>query len=103
MLIPALTLQGALLVVLFILQFVLPPYHISSFSKIMILACYGIGYNILLGYTGLMSLGHAMFFATGMYASGLAVLNLHVGPASALLIGTGVTFAAALLFGLFAL
>jgi len=33
----------------------------------MVLATYAIGYNVLLGYTGLLSLGHAMFFAAGLY------------------------------------
>ncbi|TFL16953.1 branched-chain amino acid ABC transporter permease [Jannaschia formosa] len=37
----------------------------------MVLAIYAIGYNLLFGYTGLLSLGHAMFFAAGMYGYGL--------------------------------
>jgi branched-chain amino acid transport system permease protein len=32
---------------------------------------FGIGYNILFGYTGLLSLGHALFFAAGLYGAGL--------------------------------
>jgi branched-chain amino acid transport system permease protein len=39
----------------------------------MVLAIYAMGYNVLFGYTGLLSLGHAMFFAAGMYGFGLAV------------------------------
>ena len=66
--------QGGILLLLFLLQFILPTYHHSSVSKIMVLASYAIGYNFLLGYTGLMSLGHAMFFASGMYAAGLGIL-----------------------------
>jgi branched-chain amino acid transport system permease protein len=31
------------------------------------------GYNIAFGYTGLLSLGHALFFASGLYATGLLV------------------------------
>ena len=58
--------QGGIMLLLFLLQFILPTYHHSSVSKIMVLASYAIGYNFLLGYTGLMSLGHAMFFASGM-------------------------------------
>ena len=30
------------------------------------------GYNIAFGYTGLLSLGHALFFAAGLYATGLS-------------------------------
>lgn len=39
----------------------------------MVLAIYAMGYNVLFGYTGLLSLGHAMFFAAGMYGFGLAI------------------------------
>lgn len=75
------------LLLLLALQFVLPPFHHGMVARIMVLATYASGYNILLGYTGLMSLGHAMFFATGMYATGLAVTSLNVGAVRALLIG----------------
>jgi len=68
--------QGGILLLLFLLQFILPTYHHSSVSKIMVLASYAIGYNFLLGYTGLMSLGHAMFFSSGMYAAGLGIYYL---------------------------
>jgi branched-chain amino acid transport system permease protein len=58
---------------LIVLYFVLPPYHSGNLSRIMVLAIYAMGYNVLFGYTGLLSLGHAMFFAAGMYGFGLAV------------------------------
>ena len=67
--------QGGILMLLFLLQFILPTYHHSSVSKIMLLASYAIGYNFLLGYTGLMSLGHAMFFSSGMYSMSLMTLS----------------------------
>lgn len=69
------------------LQFLVPPFHHSLLTRIMVLAVYAIGYNILLGYTGLMSLGHAMFFAAGMYGAGLPLYYLHVGVPGALLLG----------------
>ena len=72
--------MAGVLVFLFLLQFILPAYHHSTFSKIMVLASYAVGFNILLGYTGLMSLGHAMFFSTGMYVTGICVY--HFGSVS---------------------
>ena len=45
----------------------------------MVLATFAMGYNVLFGYTGLMSLGHAMFFAAGMYGAGLCVYYLQFG------------------------
>ncbi len=61
------------LLVLIALFFVLPAYHVGAFSRIMVLAIYAIGFNLLFGYTGLLSLGHAMFFAAGMYGFGLSI------------------------------
>jgi branched-chain amino acid transport system permease protein len=98
-----LTLHGGALVVLFLLQFVLPPYHHTNFTSIMVLAVYGIGYNILIGYTGLLSLGHAMFFAAGLYAAGLGVHYLGLGPVSAFVFGTAAAFFFAAAVGLVAL
>ena len=47
----------------------------------MVLATFAMGYNLAFGYTGLLSLGHALFFAAGLYATGLLVAQLGV-PAS---------------------
>ena len=41
----------------------------------MLLAVFAMGYNIAFGYTGLLSLGHALFFAAGLYAAGLPALH----------------------------
>lgn len=61
------------LAILFALFFVLPIYHVGALSRIMVLAIYAMGFNLLFGYTGLLSLGHAMFFAAGMYGFGLVI------------------------------
>jgi branched-chain amino acid transport system permease protein len=98
-----LALHGGALVVLFLLQFILPAYHHTNFTSIMVLATYGIGYNILIGYTGLLSLGHAMFFAAGLYAAGLGVHYLGLDPVSAFLFGAAVAMAFATAVGLIAL
>ena len=64
---------------MFAAQFVLGEYHHTNVARIMVLAAYAVGYNLLLGYTGLMSLGHAMFFAAGMYGAGLSIYYLEFG------------------------
>ncbi len=94
--------QVGILLLLFVLQFILPTYHHSSVSKIMVLASYAVAYNFLLGYTGLMSLGHAMFFASGMYAAGLGIYYLELSALGGLLFGAGFTLVISLIFGLFA-
>jgi len=87
-----------LLALLFGLHFVLPVYHNGNLARVMVLAAFAMGYNILFGYTGLLSLGHALFFASGMYGTGLAVQHLGWGAGPALVTGlaAGAVVAAAL-------
>jgi branched-chain amino acid transport system permease protein len=99
----ALLLHLAVLAALFALQFVLPDYHHRSFARILVLASYASGYNLLLGYTGLLSLGHAMLFAAGLYGAGLSVQLLGVNAASGFAIGILSGLALALAVGLVAL
>jgi branched-chain amino acid transport system permease protein len=93
----------AIIGLLFLLQFVLPAYHHTNLARIMVLATFAMGYNILFGYTGLMSLGHAMFFAAGMYGAGLCVYYLQFGAGAAFVLGIFAGVALAAVFGLFAL
>ena len=95
--------MAGVLVFLFLLQFILPAYHHSTFSKIMVLASYAVGFNILLGYTGLMSLGHAMFFSTGMYVTGICVYHFGFTGIPALGIGLVITVFVSMLIGAVAL
>jgi len=96
-------LHGGLLALLFVLQFVLPAYHHGNLARIMVLASYAIGYNILFGYTGLLSLGHALFFAAGMYGMGLSIQHLGASPATAMLAGIVVGALVSVVLGLLAL
>jgi len=98
-----LALHLGVLAALFAAQFLLPPYHHTNVARILVLATYALGYNLLLGYTGLMSLGHAMFFAAGLYAAGLAVHYFNIDPVSAFLVGSGGALAFATAVGLVAL
>lgn len=83
----SLLLHGGVLVFLFALQFVLPTYHHGNLARIMVLASYAMGYNLLFGYTGLLSLGHALFFAAGLYGMGLAMSQFGVNAGVGLVMG----------------
>ncbi len=76
-------LHGFVIAALIALEPVLSEYHHGNLARIMVLAVYATGYNILFGYTGLLSLGHAMFFAAGMYGCALMIrlAEWSVGPA----------------------
>jgi branched-chain amino acid transport system permease protein len=93
----------AVLAVLFTLNFVLPAYYHGLMARIMVLAVFAMGYNVLFGYAGLLSLGHAMFFAAGMYGTGLTIV--HFGFSVPLAFVGGIACGAVLAFviGLLAL
>ncbi|MGX9142556.1 branched-chain amino acid ABC transporter permease [Mesorhizobium sp. 128a] len=88
---------------LFALSFVLPDYHHGLVARIMVLAAFAMGYNMLFGYVGLLSLGHAMFFAAGLYGAGLSVIHLGWSAPLAFLAGIACGALLALVIGLLAL
>jgi branched-chain amino acid transport system permease protein len=88
---------------LFGLNFILPGYHQGLFARIMALAVFAMGYNLLLGYVGLLSLGHAMFFSAGLYGAGLTVYHLGWGVPEAFIAGIACGALLALVVGLLAL
>jgi branched-chain amino acid transport system permease protein len=93
----------AVVAALFALQFVLPVYHHGVFARVMVLAVFAMGYNIVFGYTGLLSLGHAMFFCAGLYGAGLTVYHLDWAVPPAFLAGLASGLVLALGVGVLAL
>ena len=47
------------------------PYYVTLFTRILILALAAVGLNLILGYGGLVSFGHAMYIGIGAYAVGI--------------------------------
>jgi len=56
------------------LLWILPEYHAGIVARTLVLATYALGYNLLFGYTGLLSLGHALYFAAGMYGAAMTIV-----------------------------
>lgn len=88
---------------IFLLQFVLPQYYVLTITRMMVLAVFAVGYNMLLGYVGLLSLGHAIFFAAGLYGAGLATYHLGIPVPLAFLIGVAAALVLAFAIGWVAL
>ena len=78
-------------------------YHQGNFARILVLAAYGVGYNILFGYTGLLSLGHALFFSAGLYASGLSIYHLDYDIGQSVILAIGISAIVSSLIGFLAL
>jgi len=66
--------------------------------EIIILALYAISYDLILGVTGLLSFGHAMFFAVGAYSFGIALKSFELPWLVALLVVLLAALLQALLF-----
>jgi len=80
-------LHSVVVAVLAALFFILPEYHSGNLARILVLSVFAMGYNVLFGYTGLLSLGHALFFASGMYGLGLSIQFLQASPLLAIIVG----------------
>jgi branched-chain amino acid transport system permease protein len=99
----AIALHAAVIAALFALNFVLPEYHHGVLARVLVLAVFAMGYNLLFGYAGLLSLGHAMFFAAGLYGAGLTMYHLNWGVPAAFLAGLIAGVLLALVIGVLAL
>jgi len=58
---------GALLILLALLPYLSSTYVVYLAIHIMILSLFALGFNLLFGYTGLLSFGQAGFYAVGAY------------------------------------
>jgi branched-chain amino acid transport system permease protein len=75
---------GALLVVL---PWAIDPYQTILLTYGLAMAIAVLGFNLLLGYTGLLSFGHSAYFGVGAYAVAFMVKYLHVNSMELFVLG----------------
>ena len=63
-----------------LLPFVVTPTYLVLCSQIAIAALFALSLDLIVGYSGLVSLGHAAFFGFGAYTAGL-IAKARVGRA----------------------
>jgi branched-chain amino acid transport system permease protein len=99
---PSRVLGWAVLVVvaLAVMPWVVEPYQTTLFSYGLVMAIAALGFNLLLGYTGLLSFGHSAYFGIGAYAVAMTVKYFKVTSLEAFVV-VGIVAAAAIsaLFG----
>jgi branched-chain amino acid transport system permease protein len=66
--------------------FIFPGYRVLG-SQILITALFALSLDLILGYAGIVSLGHAAFFGIGAYTAGLLAVNGWGEPLSGLVAG----------------
>jgi len=69
-----------------LLPFVVTPNYLSLASQIAITALFALSLDLILGYAGIVSLGHAAFFGVGAYTAGLIAKHYWTEPLSALVL-----------------
>jgi len=79
------------------------PYHLHTLIMAGIFAVLALSLNLLLGYTGQLSLGHAAFFGIGAYATGLLTVKLEWSPWLGLLTAAALPAATGWIIGRLAL
>jgi branched-chain amino acid transport system permease protein len=100
----ALWLSAAAAIALLAAPFIAEKYYLQLVTKILIMAIFAMSLDLLVGYTGLVSLGHAAFFGLAAYV--LALLTPQYEGASlwtSLPIAMGAAAALALVIGLLVL
>ena len=73
--------------------------YLSLATEVVIWSLFALGFNILLGYTGLPSFGHGAFFGIGAYAAAITFLRLSPGVWGPLLAATVAAGLSAMLIG----
>ena len=94
---------AAVLAVLIALPFGLSEYYVSLATRMIILALFAMSLDLLLGYAGLASLGHAAFFGVSAYAAALLVLRAGWSPWLSLVAGIALAMLTGAVYGLLAL
>jgi branched-chain amino acid transport system permease protein len=89
--------------ILLALPYLLTPYYLGLVVKIMIFALFAMSFDLLIGYTGMASLGHAAYFGIAAYATGLLALKLGWNVWLALPASLLIAALTAAMFGLLAL
>jgi branched-chain amino acid transport system permease protein len=69
-----------------LLPFVVTPNYLSLASQIAITALFALSLDLILGYAGIVSLGHAAFFGVGAYSAGLLAKHYWGEPLAGLLL-----------------
>ncbi|MFK7161275.1 branched-chain amino acid ABC transporter permease [Marinospirillum sp. MEB164] len=89
-------LYGFLLLLALVAPWVTYPVFLM---KILCFALFACAFNLLLGYAGLLSFGHAAFLATGGYYTGYLLSQHSVTPEVGILVGTLAATVLGVLFG----
>lgn len=76
------------------------PYDLALVTRILIMILFVLSLDLVLGYAGIATLGHAALYGTGAYAAGLFAVHVSGDPLVGLAIGAGAGAVLAFVSGL---
>lgn len=88
---------GALCAVLAVLPLVLDDRLQTIAARTLIIAIMAVGWNLMSGYGGMFSFGHAAFFGVGAYADAYLLVEHGISPWIGMLVGMGIAALAGVL------
>ena len=98
--------QRKALYVLLLIALIVAPFvgaYPVFVMKVLCFALFAAAFNLLIGYTGLLSFGHAMFLASAGYITGYAIQTLGVSPELGVLGGVVAATLLGFVVGMFAI
>ncbi|MGH3444296.1 MAG: branched-chain amino acid ABC transporter permease, partial [Nocardioidaceae bacterium] len=75
------------------------PGSLQVLATCLVFAALALSYDLLFGFTGLLSFGHALYFAIGVYVTAIALTRWHWGLAGSVLLALAVGLVVAALAG----
>jgi len=91
---------NALLIAIAYAAFLLFPYNLGFVTRIVIMMVFVLSLDLVLGYAGIATLGHAALYGMGAYAAGLFAVHVTGAPVLGLIVGAVGGAAIAFLSGL---
>jgi branched-chain amino acid transport system permease protein len=75
------------------------PGTLNLLGLMLVFGCLALSYDLLFGYTGLLSFGHALYFAVGVYTTTIVVSELELALLPAVAVSAGVGLVVSLVLG----
>ncbi|MEX2104683.1 MAG: branched-chain amino acid ABC transporter permease, partial [Bacilli bacterium] len=82
------------------LEYLFNPYFVDIFVFLIIFILLGLGLNLITGYAGQVSLGHAAFYGIGAYSSAILSVKGGLDPWVSMILAVIITFVLSAILGL---
>lgn len=79
------------------------PFYLALLTEVLVFGLFALAFDVLLGHTGVLSLGHSAFLGVAAYTTGLLLARLGAAVELSVLAGAAAGLLTALLLGVFAL